>query len=422
MEASPPPGQFDFGKMDYVTAYNAVDINTGGIAGLAVANAANPLAVVLNPNVLSAVKGKRFADSDRRVVKYRPPQSSNLATMMGLGIDQNTFNRAKEFINQYFPNTDSDFTNVSDRDDPEQSTSLSWQKLNAAVSNYNSQNVKDMLTKNNLFRGTNQSNYEQGMSDQYQRFNLGKRAQKAVEDTVTNILGKPSRFRGKNVSGYIRQLSQGQKNRMANTWSQNPDQSGKIKLRNEKIVNEAFTKDLVTGVQAPNLPSQVTYMDSDLVSNRQVPQNNKPQIKEKPKTNQYKTNKDKEKPRREAGTTLQYHPADFNEDGFVDASDYGALLTAFGPVTPETERFDLNGDGVINNDDLGLLLSAWGDQPPEEIDIPDEDGGGGGGGGEEENPPNSETEVQNNIPYWMSGKTTNVDTLFGSKRKKRKNN
>lgn len=229
LEKAPAP---DFGKQDYAVSYlDAEDTNLGGIAGLAVGDAANPLAVVMNPAVLSATRGKITPDVDPRVIKYNPYYSTNLATMMGLGIDINTFNRAKEFINMY--STDGEYETVASTDDPEQSTALDWKRLNHAVSNHLAQKTKDKLSQNHLFRGPATSNYEQAVSDSYQRFDLTKRARKVADQTANEILtGKVNKLKGRDVDGYVRQLSQGQKDRMANTWSQNPDQSGKIKLGN----------------------------------------------------------------------------------------------------------------------------------------------------------------------------------------------
>ncbi|MFM8817075.1 MAG: hypothetical protein ACKOHI_04250, partial [Phycisphaerales bacterium] len=51
--------------------------------------------------------------------------------------------------------------------------------------------------------------------------------------------------------------------------------------------------------------------------------------------------------------------ADFNVDGWVDGTDLGQLLGAWGP-SPD---MDLTGDGVVNGDDLGELLGAWGECP-----------------------------------------------------------
>lgn len=225
LEKAPPP---DFGKVDYATAYDAEELNLGGIAGLAVGAAANPLAVVMNPNVLSAVKGKILPDADPRITKYQPYYSSNLATMMGLGIDPATFKRAADFMNMYSPTDGS----LAEKDDPEQSTALDWKRLNHAVSNHLAQKAKEKLSQNHLFRGPATSNYEQAVSDSYQRFDLTKRARKVADQTANEILtGKVNKLKGRDVDGYVRQLSQGQKNRMANTWNQNPDQSGKIQLK-----------------------------------------------------------------------------------------------------------------------------------------------------------------------------------------------
>ena len=51
--------------------------------------------------------------------------------------------------------------------------------------------------------------------------------------------------------------------------------------------------------------------------------------------------------------------ADYNVDGYVDGTDLGQLLGAWGP----SNDMDLTGDGVVNGDDLGELLGAWGECP-----------------------------------------------------------
>ena len=48
-------------------------------------------------------------------------------------------------------------------------------------------------------------------------------------------------------------------------------------------------------------------------------------------------------------------PADINDDGVVDSSDLGTLLSAWG-----TAKADLDGDGSTDSTDLGILLSGWG--------------------------------------------------------------
>jgi hypothetical protein len=223
LEKAPNPSP---GKIDYTADYNPVQPNIGAVAGLGVGAAANPSAVVLNPNVLAAAKGRILADADPRVVKYQPYTANNIGSMMGFGLDDASFNRAKEFVGQYGDNNGG----VAEKDDPEETVALDWKRLNNAVSNYNSQRVKEKLIQNNLFRGDTKNPYEQGVNDQYQVFTLGKRSRKAVDDTVNHILGTPKKSKGKEVNAYVRTLSQGQKDRLGNMWSQNPDQSGKIKL------------------------------------------------------------------------------------------------------------------------------------------------------------------------------------------------
>jgi hypothetical protein len=48
-------------------------------------------------------------------------------------------------------------------------------------------------------------------------------------------------------------------------------------------------------------------------------------------------------------------PADFNEDGIVNAADMTELLLAWG-----SPGADVNGDGTTNATDLAELLLAWG--------------------------------------------------------------
>ena len=52
-------------------------------------------------------------------------------------------------------------------------------------------------------------------------------------------------------------------------------------------------------------------------------------------------------------------PADFDQNGFVDASDLAQILNAWGPA-PGLPGLDLVPDGNINAADLAVLLNAWG--------------------------------------------------------------
>jgi hypothetical protein len=52
-------------------------------------------------------------------------------------------------------------------------------------------------------------------------------------------------------------------------------------------------------------------------------------------------------------------PADFDQNGAVDASDLAQILNAWGPA-PGLPGLDLVPDGNINGADLAVLLNAWG--------------------------------------------------------------
>ena len=63
-------------------------------------------------------------------------------------------------------------------------------------------------------------------------------------------------------------------------------------------------------------------------------------------------------------STLEFMPADLDQNGRVGAADLGQLLAAWGPCTPGALCLtDLNHDGVTDSSDLGILLAAWGDVP-----------------------------------------------------------
>ena len=51
-------------------------------------------------------------------------------------------------------------------------------------------------------------------------------------------------------------------------------------------------------------------------------------------------------------------PADLNGSGFVDSSDLGSMLSAFG-----TSEFDIDHSGITDSADLGSLLGAFGECP-----------------------------------------------------------
>ena len=229
LEAAPGPTPVpDGGKVPpYPANPNVVPTNAGFIAGTYGVNADT---IVQNPNVLAGVKGRITLDADPRVIKFKPYTSNNLATMMGLGIDDASFGRAKEFIKQYGDPNDVD--GVAETDDPEESKALSWKKLNHAVSRFTTMKVKDQLNRNHLFRGPNGSNYEQALPDTYNLYSLGKKAQRVVKDTVDAINGKApkSSQKGKQVQNYISRITGPQSDRMSAMWSQNADQSNRIKF------------------------------------------------------------------------------------------------------------------------------------------------------------------------------------------------
>jgi len=56
-------------------------------------------------------------------------------------------------------------------------------------------------------------------------------------------------------------------------------------------------------------------------------------------------------------------PADFVDDGTVNAADLGILLNFWGTDGSQFPGVDLNGDGIVGAADLSALLGSWGPCP-----------------------------------------------------------
>lgn len=213
---------------DYATSAEEALSNSGKYAGLGVGAAANPSAVVANPRVVVQSLGLKGAEpfvigkpNITGGITTKEPITRNIGFGMGFGYDDNTFKATVDFVNRYASteNTMGD----AETDDPEQATYLNWRRMNSAVHNYQSQRIKDQLTRAGIFNGNVTDPYAEGLSDKYNlNLYLPRGLRKIVDDTANSILGKAGSSKGKQVNGYVRNLSRGEFNRFANTWSQNP--------------------------------------------------------------------------------------------------------------------------------------------------------------------------------------------------------
>lgn len=211
---------------EYATTQAGALSNTGKIAGLGVGAAANASAIVANPRVvvqsLSLKGAEPFVISEPNIqggIRTGKPIVQNLGFGMGLGYDQQTFNNTLNFIRQY--STVDSAMSDAETDDPEQSTYINWKTMNSAVHNYQSQRIKDQLARAGMFNGSITDPYSQGLADTYNlNLMLPGKLRKVVDDTANSILGKQT-SKGKQVNGYVRNLSRGEFDRFANTWSQN---------------------------------------------------------------------------------------------------------------------------------------------------------------------------------------------------------
>lgn len=219
-------GNIDGMVDEYATTQSGALSNSGKVAGLGVGDAANASAIVANPRVVVqslALKGAEpFVISQPNIrggFETAKPITQNIGFGMGLGYDPQTFTNTVNFVRQY--STIDSAMNDAETDDPEQATYLNWQRMNSAVHNYQSQKIKDQLTRAGMFNGSITDPYSQGLSDAYNlNLMLPGKLRRVVDDTSKSILGQQP-LKGKNVSGYVRNLSRGEFNRFANTWSQN---------------------------------------------------------------------------------------------------------------------------------------------------------------------------------------------------------
>lgn len=211
-------------EIDYPATYDPNNPNKGGYAGLGVGAAANPTMIVANPKVIAQNIGlgtmldKVVGDSFTKTnLPTTVPLASNVGYGLGLGYDKNTFTNTAKFVNQF----GSQVLDDSQLDDPEQSRYINWKRMNDAVQNYHSQRVKQNLSKGYLFKGdVSRDGYEQGIPDTYNRnVFIPKNVKKVVDDTTNAILGKNKSFKGKNVSGYVKNMSGPEFQRFQNTWS-----------------------------------------------------------------------------------------------------------------------------------------------------------------------------------------------------------
>lgn len=201
-EKAPGPTPSAEGIPPFPSNPNVVPANAGFIAGT---YGVNGDVVAKNPNVISAgKKGRGFRDptpgSDPRTAPYKPHYSNNFGSMLGFGVDDNTFSRTRDFIKQYNITSDA----LADTDDPAEEVSVSWQKLNNAVSNYNAQRIKDELVKAGLFRqANNQAAFPNALGDQYNVFIPDLALRKKLEDHAKEVMGLS---RGREVNSKLAQI------------------------------------------------------------------------------------------------------------------------------------------------------------------------------------------------------------------------
>jgi hypothetical protein len=145
--------------------------------------------------------------TDTKVVPYKPHYSNNLGVGMGFGLDDATFERAKQFIGQYSGM-------VPEKDDPEQDVEIGWKNLNKAASNYVAQDLKQRLSKLGLFNNQDMTaNFQNALPDQYSLQTPDVVFGKKLKDQIEKLKGSKTKSSNK-----ANTLKSEKREKLLNSW------------------------------------------------------------------------------------------------------------------------------------------------------------------------------------------------------------
>lgn len=189
---------------------NTVPPNNGYIAGIAGVNAdaviANPTVIAQNSELATKV-GIRPTVSPTQInygTQVKPHYTDNIGLGLGIGMPQDHFEASKEFVSKYGKN----ISILTQKNDPQQTSYISWKNMNNAVSNYRDQAIKTQLNNWGLYGDMDfTQNYPSALSDRYNVNVADLAMRKKLKTTENSIAGTPPKARGGAVNKKISNIT-----------------------------------------------------------------------------------------------------------------------------------------------------------------------------------------------------------------------
>lgn len=185
---------------------DSVPDNDGYVAGLGGVNAdtivANPVIIALNSK--ADIKPTQIQTQISPKAPIKPHYSDNIGLGMGIGMPQDHFEASKEFLSKYGKN----ISIITQQNDPEEKTYISWKNMNNAVANYRDQAIKTQLNNWGLYGDMDfTQNYPTALSDRYNVNVADLAMRKKLKTTENSIAGTPPKAKGGAVNKKVSNIS-----------------------------------------------------------------------------------------------------------------------------------------------------------------------------------------------------------------------
>ena len=182
--------------------------NKGYVTGLAGGNSdaiiANPVVVAQNAQKWSQkTPGQNFGAFGFETGPQKPVMTNNIGFGMGLGYDDNQFAAARDFVNKYSKDKQPQLTS----NDPNEIGYISWQTVNNAVFNRETEKIQAELQRWGLYNPAT-GNIPNALGDAYNTQNVDVAFAKKLKQAEETISGKQ---KGKSVNNKVSKISTNKK-------------------------------------------------------------------------------------------------------------------------------------------------------------------------------------------------------------------
>jgi hypothetical protein len=182
--------------------------NKGYVTGLAGGNSdaiiANPVVVAQNVQKWSQkTPGQNLGAFGFETGPQKPVLTNNIGFGMGLGYDDNQFSAARDFVNKYSKDKQPQLTS----NDPNEIGYISWQTVNNAVFNRETEKIQAELQRWGLYNPA-VGNIPDALGDAYNTQNVDVAFAKKLKQAEETISGKQ---KGKSVNSKLSKISKNKK-------------------------------------------------------------------------------------------------------------------------------------------------------------------------------------------------------------------